>query len=211
MKKILAILLFGVLTVGLLGGCGNNVEAEKPQEVKGEINNEEVEQENKPEHKGIEGSSYTDLTTPLEEMGFPKHDVFPMDDDNVVVIPAVSYEDKSGLMLKYYLSYYGTDSDYFGEIEGAVFSIENVIDTEPAKFIELAKNYLGFCASMPYENSDQQKIVDWVKENMEAAGPGKDDKDINITIGDAKFTLSGYDFENGIHGERTLRIEKVQK
>lgn len=201
MKKLVAFLLCSVLAVGAVGGCGNKQEVEKRQEVKQEAN--EVE------HKGIAGSSYVNLTIPLEKIGFPKHDISPVDEDNIVVIPVVTYEDESGMVMRYYMSYYGVGSDYLGEIEGAVFSIENGIDIEPESFIELAKSYLSFCSSMPYDSAEPEKVMEWVKENIEDAGNGKDGGNIEITVGDAKFILTGNDLEDGTYGERTLRIEKV--
>ncbi|KAF5054647.1 hypothetical protein DSECCO2_385850 [anaerobic digester metagenome] len=191
MKKLLAILLCGMLTVAVLSGCGNKAEAEQP------------------EHRGIVGSLYSDLTLKMENSGFPEYDFISIDRYNIVLIPEVSYEDNTGATMKYSVLYSDNESDYWGEIEEATFSIESDLNKNLTNFIERAKIYLTFCSSMEYDSADQEKVKAWVLENVEAAGEIEDDKDIEITIGDAKFTLSGNDF-GGTYGVRTLKIEKVK-
>lgn len=56
-------------------------------------------------------------------------------------------------------------------------------------------SFLGFCASMPYAQADNQKAMDWVNQNI--------GQETNTTIGDAIFTLS-----NGKQGP-TLTIKAI--
>lgn len=206
MKKLFTFLLCGMLVVGTLGGCGKedgqSQETQQEQGETGEDKPEEVEAE----HEGIAGSSYTDVTVSLKEIGFPQHTISPVEGEDVVVIPAVSLEVEEGIIMRYYMSYFGLGSNYSGEIEGATFSIENGLNADPETFMELAKSYFTFCASLPYDSAEPEKAMEWVKENVEAPGEG-----VELIIGDAEFALRGTDQENGTYGQRTLRINKVIK
>ncbi len=59
----------------------------------------------------------------------------------------------------------------------------------PEAYLAVAKGFLGFAATLPYDNSEPAKARAWVEENIDKAN--QSGKPITTTIGSVEFTLAG--------------------
>lgn len=220
MKKILLVL---VMLVSLsIVGCSNdskqatsssavqsNVdEKEKPEDEEVEDIEEDEESENlEKDERGIPGSAYVDIALGLEQRGFPKYTTQKIEEMDCMYIEPVIYNDPdTGAELSYYLTYLGTGTGAMGEIITADFIIANLGGVNNDDFIALAKSYLTFCATMPYDTSDVDAVIKWVDENIQNTSSAENIA--TTTIGDAKFEMSGGTFPSGVAGSRRLTISK---
>lgn len=200
MKKKWSILLSMALCFGLLAGCGGETTGEPVQE-------EQQEQEVEEDERGIAGSHYYDMCYAMMQNGFPQYETSciddPMSEENqkINIIPYSHLQDVC--TYTYGLSY--IDS---GELVDGSFSIANTSVLDGESFLKEAKVYLNFCATMPYDTMDAEKLQEWIGENLDTVGNGEED--MEIVVGDVKFMLVGTEV-NGIPSARTLYFEKAHE
>lgn len=164
-----------------------------------EVNGEMVQRD----RRGIRGSQYLPILNKLEEEGFPKHKTEELKQKECMKIPVNGYLDETtGIHCIYEITY-----TYNGEVIEASFDAVNLDRVDNATFLETAELYLGFCASLPYEQSNVEQVRAWVAENIGTVNRGE--KTAAITIGDATFQLLGSD-QDGSCGARTLLISKAK-
>lgn len=113
----------------------------------------------------IKGSNSYDITLGLENSGIPRGVPENSKVDNGKYITSTANMD--GAIYEYHMS--TTQSD---EVTFASFSIvcasddKNLLNTSAAE-------YLGFCATMPYDGATPQDARDWVSENVPNATQAK--------------------------------------
>lgn len=199
MKKLLAVLLFGVLTVGLLGGCGSNVDAEKLQEVQDNLAvvNESVEQK---DERGIIGSNYLGLVTALEVgLGFPSTEIKESGEKGIKYTSISEINLDSGIRQAYMMSY-----DTANQIVEADFMTANINQIDEAVFIESAGIYFSLLANVSYEAADSDAAKKWLEENIVNIS----EDGISTVIGDAEFTLECSKTNENTLGTITFMVKK---
>lgn len=164
-----------------------------------EVNGEIIQRD----RRGIRGSDYLAIPNRLEELGFEEHETEELPEKECMKIPVNGYLDEpTGIHCIYEMTY-----TYNGEVIEASFDVINLERVDNQTFLETAENYLGFCAELPYENSDAEQVRAWLAENISTAGRGRDAA--RLTIGHAAFELMGSD-QDGSCGARTLLISKAE-
>lgn len=209
MKRLIAGSLAFVLL--LLCSCTGGVEA-SPSESGGEGSTAPSKSaetlaptEGVEDARGILGSHATDIRMGLTEFGLEEAPFSSAPDDAKEVFAhscTTSYTDQIlGVTYDYSLT---LDSNF--QVIGASFGIVNN-SAEEDMYQALAALYLGFCATMPYDESDTAAAKQFVLDNL---------YDINaknraeLVIGDAKFEL--YGLKAGYHfGQCWLDVSKVNK
>lgn len=199
MKQLIATFFTLSLFVGILSGCNSNAQVDEskglvsqrpsePAQVETESPTKEIESDT----RGIFGSHGTDIRMGLTQFGLEEAPISPAPEearDVFAYTSTASYQDVLlGVSYDYSLT---MDSEF--QIIGASFGITND-SASNTDFIEIAKLYLGFCATMPYDASDPSHVRNWAESNIEAVGNGER---AFITVGDAKFELYGTAFGDG--------------
>jgi hypothetical protein len=198
MKKLLSILLCGVLAIGVLGGCGSEVEAEKPQEIQQEQVVAEESQEQK-DSRGIKGSNYMGLTTVLE-VGLEFSSNEPKEiKDGLKYISSTEKQFDSGIKQAYMVSY---DTD--NQIVEADFLTANMNQIDEDVFLDSAKIYFSLLAKTSYDTSDEEAAGKWLEDNISNVN----EEGISTIIGDAKFSLECRKTSDGTLGTITFVMEK---
>lgn len=193
MKKWLCFILCFGMAVGV-AGCGGAEEATAEEQQA-----EQTEEETEKDTRGIAGSHYYDMCYAMMENGFPQYETAYIAEEDLNLIPYSQLDDIC--TYTYGLSY--IDS---GELVDGSFSIANTNLLDGESFLEEAKTYLNFCATMPYDTMDTEKLQKWIAENIETVDSGEDGAE--IVVGDAKFELYGAKV-NGISTAITLYFEKA--
>ena len=221
MKKFLS-LFFGVcLIIGALTGCSQNTNVPEPPKTAQGSSEEAAEtpepatpqeptkpqskaEEPKTESRGIQGSYYIDPRVGLEERGFPKKSLGKSE-----VMDCRTYEnirDDANTGIRYSVSLF-IEKD--NTIISAIFETINLKPLETEDFIKASTNYLHYCASVPYDTMNADKVRKWIEENIDKVDSAE--KGASIIIGDAEFTLYGTKAPSGIAGTRLLEIRKVDE
>lgn len=193
MKRPRIILLLLTMVLSILSGCNSNAQVDESQEIESQrpsesaqVETEAPTKEMESDTRGILGSHGTDIRMGLTQFGLEEAPISSAPEaarDVFAYTSTARYQDVLlGVSYDYSLT---MDSEF--QIIGASFGITNdgVSNTD---FIRLAKLYLGFCATMPYDASDSSQVRNWVESNIEAVGNGES---AFITVGDAKFELYG--------------------
>lgn len=190
MKKICAIFLF-IALVGI-SGCGDTTlndiaETEAPQTVAPTQTSSANKTSSVDRRSTIKGSSAQNVKLGLKDNGFstegPKKNAI-YDDENVYEGKYKDY--KSGAEMVYSVSAKGVS-----EIVTAQFTITyNAAQKEASE--QKAREFLGYCASLPYDTALPATAKSWVIDNIANADTAG--KEITKTIGDANFTLYGTEY-----------------
>lgn len=177
MKKIVTLVM---VVVALLGGCSaGNTETTVSPTLSPFV---ETEEPSSPPSgaPGIAGSHYIDIAMNLEQsFAFPKRTRTETSYGHEVN-GAIS-DPSTGIYADYTLMINKEQ-----EICYALFGVRNPAEADAKGFETFASNYLGFCATMPYDSSDGDAARDWVV----AAVENWDDDQITTTIGDAEYSFS---------------------
>lgn len=211
MKKYSIVFLILLLIIALSGCKDSNPTNIDTKELETEIQEPEAQQEviakpekDENESRGIIGSHYQDARLGLEERGFPKKSLGSSE-----LMKAKTYEnirEDGNTGLQYGCSLFIEQDN---TVISATFDILNLKPLETEEFIEVAKSYLKYCASIPYDSMDADKVKAWIDENISGVGSG--DSGLSIIVGDAKFSLYGTEVPSGIAGARLLEIEKLRE
>ncbi len=138
---------------------------------------EELPEEN---FDGILGSYYVDITLGTEKsLGFPKHERFGK---NSYVGTKYTL---GGTKLSYRVDVGDKNSVKYAEFE-AMYGYDK------EEYEETALNYLKYCVTLPYDDSNPELAQSWIEENLfEVVSP---ETSKSIVIGNAKFELYGTEF-----------------
>lgn len=177
---------------------------QQPQETP-DVESDENETAPEADQRGVLGSHATDIRMGLTNFGLEEA-AFSRAPEAAADIFAFTcstfYTDETmGVSLDYSLT---LDSEY--QIISSTFGISN-INCDAEIFIEYANLFLGYCATMPYDDADQAKAQQWVIDNIpliDAENP------VETTIGDASFELYVAEV-NGYIGSIMLDIGKAEK
>lgn len=208
MRKFLSSFILTCLIIGALVGCSakNDMQEDsnlalqnETQKLTQDIEQEEETVEPQTESRGIIGSHYIDVRLGLEQRGFPKKSL-----DESESMQCKTYENTMEGVVQYNCSLFIEQDD---TIMSANFDILNLELIETEDFIKYATSYLKYCASMPYDTMDVDKVYNWIDENIEEVGSG--DEGVSIIIGDAEFSLYGTEVSSGIAGTRLLEIRNA--
>lgn len=208
MRKFLSSFILTCLIIGALIGCSakNDMQEDsnpalqnETQKLTQDIEQAEETVEPQTESRGIIGSHYIDVRLGLEQRGFPKKSL-----DESESIQCKTYENTMEGVVQYNCSLFIEQDD---TIMSANFDILNLELIETEDFIKYATSYLKYCASMPYDTMDVDKVYNWIDENIEEVGSG--DEGVSIIIGDAEFSLYGTETSSGIAGTRLLEIRNA--
>ena len=191
MKKWLCMVLCIGMMFGAVG-CGDAEQTTEPEE-------KQEEQAKKEDTRGIAGSHYYDMCNAMMKNGFPQFETSYLADEDINIVVNSQLQDV-------YTYTYGLSYVNSGEIVDGSFSIANTDMLDNDTFLEEAKVFLNFCATMPYDTMDAEKLQNWIAENITTVGSGEDGAE--IVIGDAKFTLYGAEV-NGTQTGRTMYVEKA--
>lgn len=209
MKRLTSGLLACILL--LLCGCAENtspipsesvsIESKVPSEsVETPISTEITE-----DTRGILGSHATDIRMGLTDFGLEEapFSAAPADAKEVFAHSCTAnYTDQAlGVTYDYSLT---LDSSF--QVIGASFGISND-GAEEDDYQTLAALYLGFCATMPYDESDAEAARQFVLDNIYEISA---ENSAELVIGDAKFELRG--LKAGYHfGQCWLDVSKFSE
>lgn len=211
MRKFLSFFILTCLIIGALVGCSvktdvpedyNPALQDEIQKSTQDIEPEEEVVEPQTESRGIIGSHYIDIRLGLEEREFPKKSL-----DKSELMQCETYEntmESAYAEVQYNCSLFIEQDD---TIMSANFDILNLGLLETEDFIKYATSYLKYCASMPYDTMDVDKVYNWIDENIDEVS--SEDEGVSIIIGDAEFSLHGTEAPSGIAGTRLLEIRKT--
>lgn len=191
MKKLFLVL---ALTCAILSGCGSNEEKTTTEE-----NNTSSVQEQKAEITGIAGSNIQNITTGLKsEFDIPEGELTAAENTADGVLEAISSYDTpdSALTLDYSLH---ADSDSQLTVGSITLNSNGTLSND--ELLEIAKNYLGYGITVPYDTANPNDARAWLEENISAY-----ESQPTTTIGDAEFVLKGLSDENGNITFITLEI-----
>lgn len=136
----------------------------------------------------IIGSSVYDIVLSLESTGFPE--VEPQELDSMNAYTNNNTDSGTGAELSYEIYY---DPMQESAVIQANFSVMNSSGADNESLLDIAAQYLGFCATMPYDKSDSDAIRDWIDDNISSvSGEGT-----TKTIGDAEFKLYKNTLDSG--------------
>lgn len=205
--KTLLTLLMAIAIATCLISCGST--AEKPTEVKTDQSTEAKTEtvENLPDTRGIIGSHSTNIKLSLVNLGIPEG-----------IVTSAPEEAKAayskGCHSKYTDPSSGVTFDYSMVMDTGfqIISASFGIDRDIAKmndtdFLDVAKTYLGYCATMPYDAGDPEVSRPWIESSISSVDTGIPQ---TISIGDAKFELSGASC-NGHVTTYSLQLSKVSE
>lgn len=202
MKRLLSLLLAFILVFSLAacGGSSQETADTQPVESTEQPEKEEpapepvsetaedvpVEVESDRDERGILGSHGTDIRMGLTKFGLEEPAINRAPDEAkeyFAFTSSTSYQDTSlGVTYDYSLT---MDSAF--QIIGASFGITNN-SASYDNFVSLAKLYLAYSSTMPYNAADSVQAKNWVNETL---GSVSSDDTASITIGDATFELYG--------------------
>lgn len=152
-KKYKIILIVGavLLLIGIVGSAGENEQVSEKEQINVEENETEASE------KTIPGFHSVDLTLNLEDRGFECDDMDIREDGSLYW-----YCEQSNPEYLLYTEMNGLSSDKIQTVEAWVLDYTgtgDVIDEE-------GKDFLGFVATMPYDDAKPAETRDWVKENV---------------------------------------------
>lgn len=166
----------------------------------------EVEPEDAPDERGIIGSHGTDIRMGLSQFGLEEATIAKAPEEAREVFAfssSTNYQDVDlGVSYDYSLT---MDSNF--QIIGASFGVTNNSATKD-NFITIARLYLGFASTMPYDAASATDAKSWVEENINNV---PSENEISTTIGDAKFELFGSDAIGDGFGDIWMDISKTQE
>lgn len=145
--------------------------------------------------EAIKGSSATDIKLSLVKWGLPEARAEESTAINGMLFNSHVTDSDTGAELRYYIL---ANNNF--EVVNASFSVANMSSIDKESFIGVSKGFLSYCATMPYDASEQATIKKWVEDNIASAN--KQGKVFTKTIGDAQFELFGND-----NGGRFLTVK----
>lgn len=202
----------GLLALLLLVFCGCASEGDvtvepsdtaAPIESTPELSSEPTTDVSDEDTRGIIGSHATDIRMGLTKFGLDEAPFSAAPDEAKEVFAHscnATYKDETlGVTYDYSLT---LDSKF--QIIGASFGISNQ-DAKVDVYTDIATQYLGFCATMPYDKSSTEEAKSFIEDNLADISANNS---AEIVIGDAKFELHGLKAGN-YFGEYWLDISKV--
>ncbi|MBR4934489.1 MAG: hypothetical protein IKZ01_01310 [Anaerotignum sp.] len=189
MKKRLFALSMAIILSLCCIGCGSS-EPEAPAE------EQKIEEPVKDE-RGITGSKYTDICDMMSAMGFPKHDVNYLPEEDLYLVPYCTAED----VYSYAYGISFTD-DY--EIIDASFSMANINLKDGTTFLKDTITFFTVGTAFSYDTLDHDKLMKWLEDNTNTL------EDVEIVIGDAKYSMYTTVQDSGLATARSLYIEKAK-
>lgn len=221
MKRLLSLLLAFILVLSLTacGGSRQETANTKPAESTEQPKKEEptpepvsetaedvpVESESDRDERGILGSHGTDIRMGLTTFGLEEPAINRAPDEAKEVFAFTSSTSNQDTSLGVTYDYSLTMDSAF-QIIGASFCITND-SASYDNFVSLAKLYLAYSATMPYDAADSVQAKNWVNETLDSVSS---DEPASITIGDATFELYGTDSGDGF-GNFWLDISKADQ
>lgn len=202
LKRVLVVLLICMFLCSVVvSGCGN-ANTSQISENSGSLQTSENDTGVKTESRGIPGSHYQDARLGLEQNGFPAAKLGRSE-----IMNCRTYENIRVDSYKE-VSY---DCSLFIEQDSTVINAEfGIVNNGPIPtedFLALATAYMKYCASIPYDTADIEKVTTWVEEEITTVGENNEKK--SIRVGDAEFTLYGTKFPSGIAASRLIEINKI--
>ena len=163
-----------------------------------------------PKVVGIKGSHITDIMLGLEQSGakIPKPDMKASKDKSAGAhyCSASAKNEELGAAFSYSLS---ADQD-FRLISGS-FEVMSDFLVDDAAFLDVAKNYLGYCATMPCDATSGSLdgiARDWVELTLD--NMGSSESGVNVIWDDAKYQLDWLTSDNGQLASIWLTISRVE-
>ena len=187
MKKIFTLGMTILLAFSCIGCSGSAEEtpAEEPQA-----------EETTTDARGIPGSNYTDICNMMAAMGFPEHEVKYLSEEDLYLVPYCTAED-------IYSYAYGISFTEDYEIIDASFSMANINLQDGKTYLEDTTSFFTVGTAFDYDTFDQEALLTWIDENVYTT------EDVEIVIGDVKYTMYTTVQDNGLATARTLYIEKA--
>lgn len=202
MKKLLLCLILSSL---LVSGCSSNEQQSSSksatQSISGSQSSEASETQEPKTTVGILGSNITDVRMGLNDViGMPEGSISPTKNStNGAFMTSSTFDLPDGsLSLDYALT---CDADY--QITTGIIGLTSYGVASDEDILNFAKNYLGYCITLPYASADADVARQWLDDNIlnYASQP-------KTTIGDATFSLDGQLLDNGQIGYIALGIRK---
>jgi hypothetical protein len=147
----------------------------------------------------IKGSSVTTIKQNLMQWGFKDASPDSVESSTDIFYTCSTTNGNTGATLNY--SIIATNSL---EVKSATFTVTNTQGVSTKSFESVAAGYLGYCATMPYDSAQPEKVKKWVEGNISKATVTG--KAFTLIVGDAQFSLYG----NG-SGSRMLEVKKVKE
>jgi len=208
MKKFLIVAVVTLLSI-LSTACNEEKAVEVSSKVESEVSEVSVatyseEISEKPSEPSasipsIKGSHYTDITLNLKANGFPDANKNSIEGTDFRTCNSKKTDFSTSSILSYDVTY-GRNS----EIISASFEASNDLLVDGDQFIELAKSYLSFCATFPYDDNDSERAKKWVTDNINNIGSSENPP--TLQIGNAIFEIFGSNAPDGTPIFRTLYI-----
>lgn len=149
--------------------------------------------------KVIPGLMAADIKLNLKKWGLKDASPKRVEGFKEVTFSSSVTDPDTGAMLTYFLS-----TDSVMHVKAATFSVTNMAVISGEDFLAVAGGYLGYCATVPYDDADPAKAKKWIEDNIEKCNePGKIE---TLVIGGAEFSLYG-----NATGARVLDIKAVKK
>lgn len=150
---------------------------------------------------GILGSNITDVRMGLNDViGMPEGSISPTKSSvNGAFMTSSTFDLPDGsLSLDYALT---CDADY--QITTGIIGLTSYGVASNEDILNFAKNYLGYCITLPYDSAEIDVARQWLDDNIlnYASQP-------KTTIGDATFSLDGKLLDNSQIGYISLSIRK---
>lgn len=188
--KLFFISVFMILLIGLVG-CGETksqkVSEQQPKEVQ-TTQETKVAETSKTENAGeyIPGLAAADVKLNLEKRGFKFTDPKPLKEYTGYLDEGKTKDPDTGLELSCTIS-----ADDPTKVKSVIFRADGTLAAgtiSENSYLSMAKSYLGFCATMPYDGADPEKARQWVEENINNV---KQNQSMDIKIGLVKYRLAG--------------------
>lgn len=187
MKKLIALCLIALLT---FVGCSQTqepIEITQKEDIVVENNdNDDISTEDvqeKFELKGLPGSHYTDIVLGLENaVGFES--TTPTSNLYTTSKSAKTTDSDFGYEVSYSIDYVTGFT-----VTSAFFTTYNNFQLPDELFTEYAKNYLGFCSTIPYDNNDADRVREWIKVSVDELTNESESSTKELVVGDAEFSI----------------------
>ncbi len=140
----------------------------------------------------------TDIRMNLEVWNIPLKNPSAGEETEDFYYQSSTIDSDTGANLSYFIV---SDGAYYTKC--VTFSVTNLEAVSKDEFLGVASGYLGFCATVPYSNSEPAKAKKWVEDNIAKCNVAGKIK--TLKIGGAEFSLFGND-----NGSRILEINPVK-
>lgn len=145
--------------------------------------------ENKPAEKIIPGLTATDIKLNLEKHGFEFTGPRPMTSSDGYFDEGKATDLATGVDYSVTINALSPS-----QVRAVTFRADGTLaagSVSRSKILSVAKEYLGYCATVPYDGANPQQARKWVESNITKVKQGKP---VETVIGNAKLVLAGEEY-----------------